>query len=154
MSGTKTGTVYAVEAGDLIKIGYTAGPVENRIGDLRRMNGTALHLVCTWPGTQETERSLHALFAEHRKHGEWFDLPDGWRETADRHLGVGSTGALVEMAADLAEQLELCGMRDVDASMVLDCLACAGLTLRRGGGESSDAYFIGLGFRINQSGSA
>lgn len=145
MRPEKEGTVYAVESGGLVKIGFTAGPLKKRIGDLRRMNGAQLHVIRTWTGTLKTERSLHTLFADHRQHGEWFDLPHGWQETADRHLGADDGGgSLTEMAGELAEQLEMCGLPDVDASMVLDCLACAGLTLRRGGGEASAAYFTNL----------
>ena len=68
-----TGYVYFVESeAGLIKIGYT-GDLEKRLRGLRTMSPVALTLRATRPGSMTTERLYHELYAEHRRHGEWFD---------------------------------------------------------------------------------
>lgn len=47
------------------------------------MSPVKLEVVCTWPGGPRLERWMHRRFAEHRQHGEWFDLPAGWVAQAD-----------------------------------------------------------------------
>jgi len=46
---------------------------------------------------------------------------------------------------ELAYELAVCGIDNVDADIVLDALACAGLTLRRDDtGETSAEYFADI----------
>jgi hypothetical protein len=67
--------VYFIEAEglELIKIGI-ANCVRSRMATLVKMSPAPLRLLCKTPtdkvGTLEKE--LHARFAEHRAHGEWF----------------------------------------------------------------------------------
>ena len=65
--------VYFIQAGDAgaIKIGISRD-VERRRGELQRMEREPLHVRATIEGTVRDERDLHARFAAHRIHGEWF----------------------------------------------------------------------------------
>lgn len=54
-----------------IKIGR-ARNVERRLATLRTHSPVTLELAATQPGDHSTEYLYHALFAEHRLHGEWF----------------------------------------------------------------------------------
>ncbi|MEV8523208.1 GIY-YIG nuclease family protein [Streptomyces sp. NPDC052000] len=66
-------SVYFIEADSgLIKIGVAANP-KDRIRTLRTMSPVALRLVLVLPDRGAAgESELHARFAEHRSHGEWF----------------------------------------------------------------------------------
>lgn len=68
----KHATVYFIgsEAGP-IKIGYSLRP-ETRLRDLRLGSPVALDIMAAVEGSPSMERAYHALFAEHRLHGEWF----------------------------------------------------------------------------------
>lgn len=68
-----TRSVYFIQAGNgLIKIGVAANP-RDRIRTLRTMSPAPLCLVLVLPGRGAAgESELHARFAEHRSHGEWF----------------------------------------------------------------------------------
>lgn len=68
-----TRSVYFIQADNgLIKIGVAANP-KDRIRTLRTMSPVPLRLVLVLPGRGAAgESELHARFAEHRSHGEWF----------------------------------------------------------------------------------
>lgn len=77
--------VYAIAAGDSVKIGYTTN-LEQR---MKAIQSTCPHpIVClgTAPGGQLLERALHRQFARHRVYGEWFDLPPDQRDALRRRL--------------------------------------------------------------------
>jgi hypothetical protein len=65
--------IYFVRApiNGFIKIGYTTN-VEGRLAALRAHCAVELELLGTMRGTIHDERSLHARFWQHRRHGEWF----------------------------------------------------------------------------------
>jgi hypothetical protein len=42
----------------------------------------SLDVVLVLQGGVELETILHRRFAEYRRHGEWFALPDGWQGVA------------------------------------------------------------------------
>lgn len=73
-------TVYVVgcEGSRLVKIGWTAHPIELRLKQL--MTGSPYPLRLLWQSTRErtveTEQMLHDLFYAYRVHGEWFDFGD------------------------------------------------------------------------------
>lgn len=66
-------SVYFIQADNgLIKIGVAGSP-KDRLRTLRTMSPVALRLVLELPGRGAPgESELHARFAEHRSHGEWF----------------------------------------------------------------------------------
>lgn len=65
--------VYAIQAGDRIKIGFTTD-LPRRMHEMQ--TGSSVQLVCIGhcPGGQPLERALHKQFAGSRLHGEWFRL--------------------------------------------------------------------------------
>lgn len=71
----ETRYVYFIEALglDLIKIGV-ANCVRSRMASLVPMSPAPLKLLCKTPTDRigSLEKELHARFAEHRAHGEWF----------------------------------------------------------------------------------
>lgn len=68
----RTGGVYFVKGGEQIKIGYS-GDIKSRIGELQIGSPVAIEFVGAMVGAdRETERDLHAEFAEYRVRGEWF----------------------------------------------------------------------------------
>ena len=65
--------VYFVRAENgLIKIGSTKY-LEDRLYSLRCGSPVGIELVACLKGDRNTEFKLHARFAEHRLHGEWFN---------------------------------------------------------------------------------
>jgi len=71
----KSGCVYFIQSQGThtIKIGYTAGQVQNRLKDLQTAHPYQLSVLATLPGDQNYEKSLHQRFAEYRLKGEWFE---------------------------------------------------------------------------------
>lgn len=71
----KVGFVYAVTFGgcSLTKIGWTGRSPRDRFQEVGAGLGPvqAHAWVC---GSQALERELHERFAQHRRHGEWFDV--------------------------------------------------------------------------------
>lgn len=63
--------VYFVEAAGLIKIGFS-NSLKRRLIDLQIGSPVVITLLHVEPGSQVTERKLHAKFAAYRQHGEWF----------------------------------------------------------------------------------
>lgn len=66
------GRVYALAAGDFIKIGFTKGDILIRIAKLQTGCPTKLRLIGTGPGGRLIENRLHALLRPYRSHGEWY----------------------------------------------------------------------------------
>lgn len=66
-------SVYFLQtAGDRrIKIGYSAD-FEKRRKQIGKMASSPLTVLAVMPGTRQLKRELHARFAKHRVHGEWF----------------------------------------------------------------------------------
>ena len=61
-----------------VKIGYTAGRVEERRKQLQ--TGCPFQISKVWhsddiPGAEKCERILHVIFAERKTSGEWFNVP-------------------------------------------------------------------------------
>lgn len=64
--------VYAIDGGDLVKIGK-AMDVEERFSALRTASPVELTLLGSVRGPKTLEREVHAWAAPHRKRGEWFE---------------------------------------------------------------------------------
>lgn len=64
--------VIGIEGSPLVKIGYTGGTPEARVGQLQ--TGLPMQLQLLWSSFGDYEAELHARFAAHRVRGEWFDL--------------------------------------------------------------------------------
>ena len=68
------GEVYFIQAdcGGPIKIGVSAC-ADSRLDQLQQYSPFPLRVLATMPGGFKKERQLHARFAAHRLHGEWFE---------------------------------------------------------------------------------
>jgi len=67
------GNVYVLMSpAGLVKIGFTANAVADRVRSLETAAGRPLDLVAFWEGTAKQERELHQEFNEYRTDGEWF----------------------------------------------------------------------------------
>jgi hypothetical protein len=69
--------IYLVqsETSGLVKIGYAAN-VKKRLRLLQTGSADRLRLLRLLEGGRAEEAGLHRRFAQHRKRGEWFSLPD------------------------------------------------------------------------------
>lgn len=69
------GSVYFIrsEKTHAIKIGFTAGNVEDRLSALQTAHPYKLQVLATSRGNREYERALHARFERLRLEGEWFE---------------------------------------------------------------------------------
>lgn len=67
------GSVYFIEdsASGHIKIGYSTN-IAGRLKELQGASAARLKLLCSIPGTRETERFFHRTFSSSRIRGEWF----------------------------------------------------------------------------------
>lgn len=67
--------VYFIEALEvgLIKIGFSASAVDDRLRALQTASPLTLALLGAIPGEREDEQALHRAFAHARARGEWFD---------------------------------------------------------------------------------
>lgn len=86
--------VYFIQGAGLTKIG-TSLNVSSRLAELRVGSPVPLDVAWVTPGGPALEAALHARFAAHRRHGEWFclsndemqeivaefPLPSGFRRT-------------------------------------------------------------------------
>ncbi len=63
--------IYFIQAGDLIKIGFTR-KLRQRFLALERMSSVPITCLGFVEGTMQTERSIHREFSALRAHGEWF----------------------------------------------------------------------------------
>lgn len=66
-----TGYVYAIAAGDLVKIGYSVDPTR-RLNKIKADNGSPCRLLGIVPGTLAHEAELLALLRPWRARGSWF----------------------------------------------------------------------------------
>jgi hypothetical protein len=69
------GTVYFIRSQKThaIKIGFTAGKVEDRLKSLQTAHPCELEVLGTLSGSREHEKSLHTRFASLVLKGEWFE---------------------------------------------------------------------------------
>ncbi|MBI1920183.1 MAG: GIY-YIG nuclease family protein [Geobacter sp.] len=69
------GYVYFIrsEKTHAIKIGYTAGKIEDRLSALQTAHPYKLEVLVTARGNRAYEKALHARFAKLRLEGEWFE---------------------------------------------------------------------------------
>lgn len=69
------GCVYFIrsEKTHAIKIGFTAGKIEDRLSALQTAHPYKLQVLATSRGNREYEKALHARFAQIRLEGEWFE---------------------------------------------------------------------------------
>ncbi|MBA3690837.1 MAG: GIY-YIG nuclease family protein [Actinobacteria bacterium] len=74
--------VNFVEGAGLIKIGI-AFDLADRIRKMQAQCPVPLTVVLAVPGRGFMERELHREFAEYRRQGEWFAMPEDWRERVD-----------------------------------------------------------------------
>ena len=63
--------IYAIQAGDFIKLGYSANP-RIRLCTIKSSSPLECVLLGTMPGATKDERRLHRKFANLRTSGEWF----------------------------------------------------------------------------------
>ena len=68
-----TGYIYAIRAGDRVKIGYSAEPAV-RFNKIKADSPLPVRLMGVTPGDLTAEAALHQRFVEYRIHGEWFLL--------------------------------------------------------------------------------
>jgi hypothetical protein len=80
------GWVYFLAGAGLIKIGW-ARDVRLRVREVQAMSPVELELVHQVLGSMDLETRLHRHFRGHRRHGEWFALPDGWRDQVPAVVG-------------------------------------------------------------------
>jgi hypothetical protein len=91
-------TVYVLRAKgtNLVKIGFTAGDVEERRRALQTGCPHELVVELTFAGTMEDERRAHERWTDRRRVGEWFELTAGevkattydlWFRENQRRLG-------------------------------------------------------------------
>lgn len=82
------GTLYALKAGDLIKIGFTKGDILLRMAALQTACPEQLRLLGTGPGGRYMERALHNLLKNFRARGEWFRNDPIVREMVQRFCPI------------------------------------------------------------------
>jgi hypothetical protein len=72
-TATGHGTVYLLEDGFGIKVGYTNGPVAKRVSDLQTGNSRRITSIAEiLNATLATETLLHSILNEWNVNGEWF----------------------------------------------------------------------------------
>ncbi|NGN63157.1 GIY-YIG nuclease family protein [Streptomyces sp. A7024] len=86
--------VIGSAATPLVKIGTAADP-SARLCAFQTGSPTPLTLLWTCPGGRDLELALHQHFANHRAHGEWFDL----RPLGDTSIKVVESAVAVVTAA-------------------------------------------------------
>jgi hypothetical protein len=72
-----------------IKIGCSIRPAK-RLRDVEIWSPDLLEIVATAPGDHAHERSLHGLFAEQRRHGEWFNWSKRLGDLIDHVIANGT----------------------------------------------------------------
>ena len=71
-----SGTLYALRAGQFVKIGFTRGDVRERIASLQTGCPLPIELIGTGWGGRYIESRLHEILKSYRSCGEWFhDVP-------------------------------------------------------------------------------
>jgi hypothetical protein len=72
LSAERDGTVFIIRCNDRVKIGFT----DNLPGRLRVLKTACpypIDIILTFEGDRKLEYFLHTLFADQRRHGEWFE---------------------------------------------------------------------------------
>lgn len=69
----RSGHVYFVRSGDTVKIGFSTN-INSRLSTLQNANPDNLQILMVMPGTDQTEKFFHEMFADFRIGGEWFSL--------------------------------------------------------------------------------
>jgi hypothetical protein len=72
ISGEIEGEIYVIGFGDYVKIGFTSGPLQNRLATIQTGCPEPLVVYASIPGAMRLERELHRRFAASRLEGEWF----------------------------------------------------------------------------------
>jgi len=67
------GFIYAIRAGELVKLGWSSNPAL-RLVKIQADNPATCDLLGVLAGTEDDEAALHERFAEFRVRGEWFAL--------------------------------------------------------------------------------
>jgi hypothetical protein len=67
------GTVYLIQCGDRVKIGFASNFPE-RMRVLRTACPYPVEIIATIDGGRILEQALHIIFKEQRRHGEWFEV--------------------------------------------------------------------------------
>jgi Meiotically up-regulated gene 113 len=68
----KIGSIYFAGFRSRVKIGFTLGPIANRLKSLQTACPARIELYASLWGTQACERVLHRRFSRSRLSGEWF----------------------------------------------------------------------------------
>jgi hypothetical protein len=73
-----SGYVYFITTAeaDRVKIGFTSNSPASRLRELQTGSPFELCIIATECGSLAREQELHRRFAEHRLHGEWFEMCD------------------------------------------------------------------------------
>ena len=79
--------VYAIAAGDHIKIGYTSN-LKSRLSSLQNGSAVLLDVLAAWPGGPQQEKALHAKLSSYRAYGEWFRDTVAVRKAIQRASGI------------------------------------------------------------------
>lgn len=69
----KPGYVYFVRDASSVKIGFTSS-IKQRMKAIQTACADPLEVLLVMPGTDETEKFFHRMFADYRIGGEWFSL--------------------------------------------------------------------------------
>src|SRR5690349_11259806 len=70
------GIIYLLRCGDRVKIGFTNN-FAARMRILKTSCPYPVELITSFLGNRAFEQFLHAMFADFRRHGEWFE-DSGW----------------------------------------------------------------------------
>lgn len=70
------GHVYIIRSGHRYKIGYTTGPVKQRVSGVQVGSPMKVVLVCAIPVREpkKVESDIHQVFSSRRTRGEWYAL--------------------------------------------------------------------------------
>lgn len=118
-----SGEVYFIVCMDRVKIGHTRVSVQSRLSSLQTGCPYPLSVIYSEPGTRESEKYWHSMFAGYRLIGEWFWLEPVWDHLVctgrvegrmpcanDGGKGVGLQsmidGAITEAVADATASLQ------------------------------------------------
>jgi Meiotically up-regulated gene 113 len=71
--------ILQAEDEDLFKVGYTLTSVEERMKALQTGSGHRLRLYKSIPSyfPDRLEKIIKTMLGDYRKHGEWYEVPDG-----------------------------------------------------------------------------
>lgn len=82
--------IYVIQAGDAVKIGYSASNVEARLGAVQTSSPHRCEIVALMGGNRADERRLHNRFRGSHLRGEWFRLTDDIKALVAEHPGSAS----------------------------------------------------------------